>query len=556
MNHRITAGAVFFTMALAACSAEMPAASTGAVASSSSATSTTGAGSTTSSPMLSEEQSLRFVDVTGSAGVTFTHATPFDAANYTVAMDSAKMIGGATTGDFTNDGLPDLFVIGGGLAADAFFVNLGDGTFENRAEPAGLIGDWHLGAGAAAGDYDGDGWLDLFVTSHGTPGDPQPGRHRLFHNNGDGTFTDVAERAGVATTAREEADGFGAAFGDIDLDGDLDLFVAGGGKDSEGNPLFRNDGDGTFTDITDEAGIVDDGIRGFSPCLVDTDGDRYPELLLAADFGTSRYFVNNRDGTFREHTIGAGTGLEWSGMGTTVADFNGDGLVDWMVTAIFDDEAAGRGDGNSLYLNLGRNTFEQSAAALGVDDGGWGWGPAAFDVDLDGLIDVVENNGWNFEAYTSESAKVWLQQPDGTFVDGAADSGLDEYRLFGLSTIDFDYDGDGDRDIAFTAPNDEFRLYRTDAPPGRGWLGVTLDTADAPGLAPGGIGAVVRATVGGTTMSRFVTGCSTYLGQGDPNPHFGLGAAHTVDELIVEWPDGTVTRLTDVAADRMLVVAP
>jgi len=277
---------------------------------------------------------------------------------------------------------------------------------------------------------------------------------------------------------------------------------------------------------------------------------------LAADFGTSRYFVNNGDGSFRERTVAYGLGLEWSGMGTTIGDFDGDGTVDWLVTAIFDDEASGRGDGNKLYLNRGGHTFEEAAAASGLDDGGWGWGPAAVDLDLDGLIDVVENNGWDFQAYTDESVKVWLQQEDGTFAESAAATGLDGYTMFGLSAIDLDFDGDGDRDLAFTAPNDEFRLYRTGAPAGRGWLRVVLDTAEAPGIAPDGVGAIVSATVGGTTMTRFVGGCSTYLGHGELTAHFGLGDSHTVDELVVEWPDGTVTRMTGVEADRTMIVTP
>ena len=154
----------------------------------------------------------------------------------------------------------------------------------------------HRASGAAATDFDGDGWTDLYVTSHGPPGVPAPGHQRLYRNRGDGTFEEVAAAAGVAIVSTTSGDGFGAAFGDIDLDGDLDLFVSGWQFESFGNRLFRNNGDGTFTDVTNSAGIAADGVRGFAPCLADMTGDRYPEILIAADFGTSSYFINQDSG--------------------------------------------------------------------------------------------------------------------------------------------------------------------------------------------------------------------------------------------------------------------
>lgn len=501
---------------------------------------------------------LRFTEVTDDAGVSFAHSTPWSAEDYVPEMSIAKMISGAGVIDYDNDGDPDIFIVGGGISHDALFRNDGDGTFTDVSDSAGIRGDLHLGAGVAVGDYDGDGWVDLFVSSHGTPLAPETGAHRLWRNNGDGTFTEVAGEAGVAfTVTGDTSDGFGSVFGDVDIDGDLDLFVSGWERDVEGDRLFENNGDGTFTDVTDAAGIVDDGIRGFSPCIVDTSGDGMPEILLVADFGTSRYFTNNADGTFTESITDVGAGLEWSGMGTAVADWNNDGLWDWYVSAIFDIDAHGRGDGNKLYLNRGGNRFDEVAAQAGVDDGGWGWGAVGADLDLDGWQDIVEVNGWHFEGYESYvgvPARVWLANGDETFREAAAATGL-WYTQMGLGAMTLDYDGDGDLDLAFTSPNEQFRLYRNDLEADRSWLRVMLDTAGSR-HAPNGIGATVTAVTTDGSYHRLVGGCSNYLTSSELVASFGLGDTESVAEVRVTWPDGSETVVTDVAVDQTITIAP
>ncbi len=497
----------------------------------------------------SPDTTLRFVDVTDHANVAVSHRTPVDAQR-----KSAQMMGGAAVGDFDNDGRQDIFLIGGGLRPDSLFVNAGDRGFEDIADRAGLT-DLYLGSAATVGDFDDDGWLDIFVTSHGDAAEgPSPGRHRLYRNNGDLTFTDVAEAAGVNTTSRDQADGFGAAFGDVDLDGDLDLFVAGWERDSRGNRLFRNEGDATFVDVTDAAGIDGDRTRGLSPCIVDTDGDRFPEILLVADFGTTRYFANRGDGTFEDRTSEAGVGLEWSGMGTAVGDFDRDGLIDWYTSAIYDEDNFGRGDGNKLYLNQDDHDFVEVAASARVDDGGWGWGVVAVDLDLDGLLDLVETNGWRMPPYENEMAKVWIQQADSTFTEVAADSGLD-HDQFGLGVMRLDLEGDGDQDIAITSNNGAFRLYETQLEgPQPSWLRIVLDTSANPRLASNGIGAVVRIDADGSSQFSPVVGCSNYASSSELTAHFGLGAADSVDLVRVEWPDGTATELREVDVNQTITI--
>lgn len=494
--------------------------------------------------------SLRFSNQTTATNVNITHATALGRMD-----DGSMMMVGAAAGDFDNDGWVDLFAIGGGLQSDALFINQGDDTFQDMAASAGLT-ELHVGSGAAVGDYNGDGWLDIYVTSFGPLGFMRPGENRLYRNNGDLTFTDVAAEAGVNLTSPEMEDGMGASFGDYDLDGDLDLFVTGWRKESHGNRLFRNNGDGIFSDVTDAAGIVDDGVRGFSPCFADMDGDHFPELLLVADFGTSRYFVNNADGTFMLHTQQSQVGQEWSGMGSTVGDFNNDGRLDWYATAIYDDDQSGRGDGNKLYYNQGNQNFTENAQAAGVDDGGWGWGALAVDLNHDGWLDLVETNGWeDLKPYKDELSKLWLSNGNGTFSEVAQAVGF-EHVLDGRGLLSFDYDNDGDQDIVVTAVDEALQLYRNDLTGATmNWLRVWLDTRADPGLASNGIGSRVSVRVGGQTYYRHILACPHYLTQSELSAHFGLGAAPVVDELRVEWADGTVTTLNNVAINQTMTVA-
>lgn len=469
-------------------------------------------------------------------------------------------MGGVAAGDFDQDGWTDLFVIGGGLRSDSLFINQRDGTFINKAQEAGLA-QLHVGSGAAVADYDGDGWPDIYVTSFGPPNAIDVGHHKLYRNNRDGTFTDVAYEAGVNRTAPELPEGFGATFGDYDLDGDLDLFVAAWGvirdpspRSSLGNRLFRNNGNGTFTDVTGRTDIGSSIVHGFSPCFVDMDGDRYPELLLVADFGSTRYLVNNRDGSFTTQDI-FGQAKPLDGMGSAVGDFNRDGRPDWYISEIYDDSGNGRGEGNKLFLNQGAHSYIERGVQAGVYDGGWGWGTVAVDLNHDGWLDIVETNGWPLEEYENELSKVWISRGDGTFSEQAETLGL-IHRLHGLGLIYFDLENDGDMDIAITAANDDFNFYRNDLQgAGTHWLRISLDRGQATTVPPDGIGSRIQVRVGDQRYYQWVLACPSYISQSELTAHFGLGDAQKVDEIQVFWTDGSVTTLSQVAVNQHLTVS-
>jgi hypothetical protein len=486
---------------------------------------------------------VAFSDQTAGAGLDHTAVLESD-------MNGIHMFNGGAVGDFDRDGWPDIFLLGGGgTTADALYINNGDGSFTNRAAAWG-IDSRHRGRGATVGDFNSDGWPDLFVTSSGDLSfEDRPGTHILYRNNGDGSFTDIAQAAGVRRVSPNNTTGTGATFGDYDLDGDLDLFVCTW-EGYDGNRLFRNDGNETFTDVTTTSGI-DYLFWGFSPRFVDMNGDRYPELIIAADFGTGRYFVNNQDGTFTK-SVSSGTGLDDNGMGSVVADFNRDGLPDWYVTSVYRDDSPQ--DGNYLYVNQGNDVFTALAESAGARNGGWGWGVDAIDFDHDGWVDIVETNGWVEPEFISENAYLFRNNGDLTFTEVQGGSGFDHTGQ-GRSLMTLDYDRDGDMDVLITAFEGPVKLYRNDlSGPATNWIKVRLDTEEDPGLAPDGYGSKVSVTAGGITQHDWVNGGATYLGISECVSHFGLGAADTAN-ITVEWADGTSTVLTGIAANQEVTVS-
>ena len=382
-------------------------------------------------------------------------------------------------------------------------------------------------------------------------------------------FRDVAAEVGVAGPIIDWPDAMGAAFGDYDRDGDLDLFVTAYAE-PQGNRLYRNLGrePPRFADAT--ATIAADlAIWAFAPAFVDMDGDRYPELLIAADFGTSRYLRNggagshDAPGAFVDATEAAGTDHAANGMGSAIGDLDNDGLLDWYLTSVYaDGGSVSKDNGNMLYVNQGEHRFRELSEAAGVNNGGWGWGAVAVDLDHDGLLDLVTTNGW--EKPNPEGILEWISEPSHVFLNRGGlgfhhatfEVGL-VHRKPGRGLLHFDYDNDGDQDLLFVNQQGPVSLYRNDlSGPGRNWLRVFADTRGAPHLAPDGFGTRVALQAGGRWQYRVIHGGSTFSGVPELSAHFGLGGAATVDLLRVTWADGRVTERHDLAPNQTLVVQP
>jgi len=486
--------------------------------------------------------------------------------------DAERMTGGAAAGDFDGDGATDLIVtrLDG---HDLLFRNLGDGTFVDVSGEMGLQ-DWNLQSnGAVWGDVDNDGDLDLFITTIGDT------RHYLFINDG-GTFNEEAMERGVAVATGDRRIGFSAAFGDYDLDGFLDLHVTEWrpaqlvGEAVAGVRLLRNRGaeaPGHFEDVTDAAGVqmegvisqtqaqLTEGTFAFGSTFVDLDGDGWPELAVASDFGTSRLFWNNGDGTFSDGTLDARVGTAQNAMGTTFGDYDADGDLDWFVTSVFSFQRGSPGgdeegtkDGNRLFRNDGDRRFTDATDEAGVRNGSWGWGAAFFDADNDGDLDLTMTNGMEMmPGFDADAMRYWENIGGGQFDVRSTEVGLDDIED-GKGLLVFDADGDGDLDVFVVNNASEPRLYLNKSSGTGGWLRVSLEgtTSNRQGLG-------ARVTLNATGLPeqiREMGVSSHFLGQSEDALHFGLADATSAD-LIIRWPaSGLVTTLTEIPANSWIQV--
>ncbi len=491
-------------------------------------------------------QTLQFAERAAPAGL----AAEYD-PNVPLGLEFQNA--GGAVGDFNADGMPDLFVLGGARGVDRLFINLGDGSFADQAAAWG-IDRTHAGSGACAGDFDNDGDLDLCVTSLGVLGDMTGDNNILYRNNGDNTFTDIAQTAGVKNTRPDSfqfGEAYSPAFGDYDLDGDLDLFIAGY---YGGSTLFQNNADSTFTDVTAAAIDADlSGVRGFSVAFVDINNDRSPEILLAADFFTSKLLLNNADGTFSDITAASGTGIDSNGMGHTWGDYNHDGMTDWYVTSRLNDTGMA-GSGNMLYINQGAGTFAETSVAAAVNDGEWGWGADSRDFDHDGHTDILATNGWDGPYFTTDPTHLFLNNNDGTFTDAAPACGL-AHTGQGRGVATLDADDDGDMDIVIFNNDQPVSYFENQAQgPDANWIKLTLDTSNRPELAPNGFGARVDLTTPAGPQTYLITGGSNFLATSELVIHAGLGAAITADQITITWPDASTTALYNVPANASYVI--
>jgi hypothetical protein len=490
---------------------------------------------------LAGAQVLTFTEVSEETGIVI------DQANAPGMLQSYAIAGGAV-GDFNNDGWQDLFVMAGGLEPDRLYINNADGTFTDLAAAWG-VAKTHYGVSATCADFNNDGWMDISVSSQG-PSDAAPaqGKNILYRNNGNGTFTDIAESAGVAFRVAA-ADSFATAFGDYDNDGDLDMFSTAYTLVRQGNRLFRNNGDETFTDVTAPSGLeamIPLQASGFVPAFADMNADGHLDLMLVADHGTSMMFRGNGNGTFTNVTSSVSRLHTANGMGIAIGDLNKDGLLDWYISSI---EVTGLPtSGNLLFMQRPDGGFDEMARISGVNRGGWGWGVLMVDLDHDGVEEIVATKN----ASGASPSHIFKRTGGMQHADISLACHFLHYDG-GRGLVNFDYDNDGDQDLVVFTNGGRLGVWRNDLNgPNTNWLRVRLDTSARPTLAPDGFQSVVRIAAGPARHLQVIDGATNHCSSGEHGAHFGLADATSADWVRVEWRDGTSTTVGPVAANQIL----
>lgn len=502
-----------------------------------------------------------FSNVTDAAGLNHIgdHVPPSSMG------DRELLSGGAAAGDYDNDGWVDLYVTRY-YAPDILYRNNGDGTFSDVTSTT-------LGAlptrktnGAAWGDIDNDGDLDVYVSSIFQP------QHYLYINDGAGHFTEEAIARGAAVgDADHTTAGTSVSFGDYDRDGWLDVYV-GEWRDQGVTSvpaqarLLRNLGaanPGHFEDTTVAAGVNMDVTTGpyagdthaFTPRFVDFDRDGYQDIAVSSDYDTSRMFWNNGDGTFTDGSVAAGVDYGQTDMGFAVGDVDGDGLLDWFNT---DAYLLNSNDGNRLFINNGDRTFTDATSVAGVRNASWGWGTEMIDYDNDRDLDIIATNGYR-GPFETDRTRFFENDGTGDFTERAIFLGIVD-TLQGRGLLTFDYDKDGDLDVYIANNHQAPILYRNNTIEDgntNGWLNIeTVGTISN----PHGIGAYITVTPDlsqpDEILVQEVEGSSNYLAQSEMITHFGLGpGAATIDLIEIVWPaSGVVQQFTDVAPNQFLTI--
>ena len=500
---------------------------------------------------------VTYTNVTAAAGINYRQ-------NFNVAPGALLQTGGAAAADYDNDGWVDLYVtrLNG---ADILYRNQGNGTFQNVAAAAGFTAGLPTN-GPAWGDIDNDGDKDLYVTSAGSTGTGAT-RYYLYINDGNGHFTEeaVARSADIGGVFRY---GMSVTFGDYDNDGYLDIHTNDWGIDKADSTsrLLRNLGaanPGHFEDVTAAAGLdvyrqpffygrdPDSNGYRFSSTFSDLDRDGHVDLAIAGDFKTSQIFWNNGDGTFTDGTVAAGVGADEDGMGTTIGDYDGDGKLDWFISALVDVPGQQSHAGNFLYRNNGNRTFTDTTNAAGVRNSGWSWGTTFLDQDNDRDLDLFVTNGW--DPSLPDQSHVY-RNDGGVFTDVSNASGVTDDQL-GRGLLSFDYDNDGDLDVFMVNHgNTQPILYRNDGGNANDWLKIKLHGTESN---RDGIGALITidpdANVVGDEFVREINAGSNFLSQNDLTAHIGLGLdADPVDLITVKWPSGFIQSLSNVAANQVI----
>jgi hypothetical protein len=525
----------------------------------------------------------KFSDVTAAAGVHFQHVAPHTSRKYLLET----MAPGVALFDYDNDGRLDIFVTNGAPLTDPtpkgtipqktgpeywnrLYHQKPDGTFEDVTEKAGLQGVGY-GMGVAVGDYDNDGYEDLFVTAYGG--------NRLYHNNGNGTFTDVTETAGVGGSGWSSS----AAWVDLDNDGLLDLvvvrYVAWDFSDIWCGPpqaalrvychpdvfppiallAYHNDGNGHFTEVAQKIGLSKPA-KGLGVALADYDRDGHIDLYISNDSWPEFLFHNRGNGTFEEVGLAAeaaldGDGRTFAGMGVDFADYNNDGLPDLVVDDLANQMYA-------LYLNNGDGSFTYASYATGVSRMTLqhsGWGIRFVDYDNDGWKDILIAQGHDLDTIEKTNPQLHYREPmlllrntGKGFVDVSADSGSVFHQAWvGRGMALGDIDNDGRIDAVVATNGGPLHIIHNETPTANHWLTLKLvghrSNRD-------GIGAEVKLVTAKGPQWVTATTASSYLSSSDKRVHFGLGSETSAQVLEIRWPSGIFQTLKDVRGDQILQV--
>jgi len=475
-----------------------------------------------------------FVEVSGIRGLQ-----PFAAAD--------GMGTGAAAADSDDDGSVDLFVPTDSGTPARLYRNLGDGTFSDVAAAVGLD-ETDSAVAALWWDYDGDGDLDLAVACDDMCNAER--RLRLYRQDDAGMFSDVTSSAGLhgLVTYYDGMHVGGMAAGDVNQDRYLDLILCYWEGETY---LLINDGQGGFSNAAAASGM-DTSIPYWTPMMHDVDRDGWLDIIQAVDFLPNILWLNQRDGTFTDVAAAAGVDDAFNDMGMALGDYDNDGDFDIYITNIYRD-----GKYNVLYRNDSTSEsiiYTDVSADLDVEDGGWGWGATFLDGDNDGWIDLAATNGaWN-APWSTDPSRYWHNggTTPASFVDASAVTGFDDTE-WGSGLIAFDADRDGDLELLQVCANGLLRLLDNQLESSNASANhylVVRPRMDGPNSHA--IGAVIRATIGGTTHSRLITAGTSFLSQEPAEAFIGLDNATMVDALAIEWPDGSQSTHDDIAADQIV----
>ncbi len=542
---------------------------------------------TYAAPRGATEADVTFTDITAAAGVRFTHVN----GAFGQKWMPETMGGGGGFFDYDGDGWPDIFLVNGGYwpgheqsgpaPTSKLYRNRRDGTFEDVTEASGTAQLSTYGMGFAAADFDGDGDNDLYITA--------VGKNHLLRNDA-GKFVDVTDEAGVGfSTCNGPASPWewstGVVWVDYDRDGDLDLFVCNyvawtpqtdiwstlDGKtksystpqpyDGATSVLFRNEGNGTFRDVSKQAGVFNPAGKSLGVVVDDFNNDGWPDLVITNDTQPNFLYINNQDGTFTDRALSAGlaydeNGLARAGMGVTVADLDNRGPKSIAIGNF-------SGEGLSLYTQTRMEAFLDRAGATRVSkptETALTFGLLFADFNLDGFEDLILANGhiepeiehirktWEF----AQKSQLFLNNRAGQFVEITDRAGPPfQSKLVGRSVAAADIDGDGDLDVLLTANGGSPKLLRNDRPTDAKVVRVRLIGA---GKNTNAVGATLRAEIAGVTQTRFVSTGGSYLSQSELTATFGLGSATSVTRLTIRWPDGSQAECPNLAAGSLYTV--